>query len=495
MTPAAKVALIGLDAGDVSFIRDHLDRLPHLARLFEESPPAPLASPAESLTSAVWPSFSTGLSPGEHGIYYPMQWDAAAMALRHVTADWLPIEPFWADLARRGTRVTVLDAPFVPASRLDRGTEVLNWGSQECLGPFCTNRPELTREIERRFGRHPMGGDVPLEQSPARLAKLRDRLVEGARKKGELARWLLETTEWDFFLTVFAEPHRAGHVLWPRLGEHDTPVPADALVDVYRAVDAAVGHVLAGIDESTTTVVVFSTHGMRENDTQEHLLLPVIARANDRFARGETDPSAAGTATESPPPRRNAVAAIRALVPARLQQLLASMLPDSVRDDVVRKTYHGGLDWERTPGFAVAASCEGYLRFNLRGREAKGMLEPGGDEHRRYERWLIEALHSLRDARTDRPLVAEVCSPPELYPGSRADLLPDLVVRWADVPPVREARSELLGTFEGRLATGRYGDHRAEGFAIVRRPDGSAPPPSVKRVEEFAPFVRRCFEE
>ena len=86
MTAAAgpKVLLIGIDAGDIGLIRSYLDELPHLRALFAERVPIALHPASNILTSAVWPTFSTGKAPGEHGLYYPMQWDPEGMTLRRV---------------------------------------------------------------------------------------------------------------------------------------------------------------------------------------------------------------------------------------------------------------------------------------------------------------------------------------------------------------------------------------------------------------------------
>jgi predicted AlkP superfamily phosphohydrolase/phosphomutase len=483
MTQAGpKVVMIGIDAGDIEFIRSSLHELPRLREVFAQCSPLSLRSTADTLTSSVWPTFSSGTLPGEHGIYYPMQWDPEGMTLRRVDADWLSYEPFWYELARQGKRVTVLDVPFSLPSRLQRGVEVLNWGSQECLGAFQSNRPDLARAIRHRFGRHPMGEDVPVEEPPARLERLRGKLVAGARLKGELSRWLLETTDWDLFITVFAECHRGGHTLWPQRSAAGTGVPPDTLLDVYRAVDHAVGHVLDGVDPKTTTAVVFSVHGMRANYTQEHFVLPVLERLNARY-QGKRAP-------EQPPPASgfNPVRALRTLLPARLQSVVAKALPDAVRDWVVRRAFCGGLDWSVTPGFAIVASCEGYLRYNLAGRESDGMLEPNGEAFHRYERWLRDSFLALEDASTGKRVVKDVVSCADLYPGPRCRYLPDLVVLWDEVLPTTEIRSEELGRFEGRLTTGRTGDHQPGGFAAVLGSPPGAPP--LEHIVDFAGFVR-----
>src|SRR5690606_24387995 len=257
-----KVAMIGLDALDFDRVQAALADLPALRRLFERGRVCPLTSPATHLTSAVWPTFATGRPPGHHGIYYPMQWDPATMSLRRVSAEWLPFEPFWYGLERHGVRTTVLDVPFSLPSRLEVGTEVANWGSQECLGPLSSNRPEIVRAIRARFGRHPMGEEIPVAPTRARLERLRRDLLAGVDRKAELARHLMRETDWDLFVTVFAEPHRAGHSLWPLPGELGAAVPDGALAEVERAVDAALGKVLAGIEARSTAIVVFSVHGM-----------------------------------------------------------------------------------------------------------------------------------------------------------------------------------------------------------------------------------------
>lgn len=450
--------MLGVDALDPDVARAHASRMPVLHDLLAHSRRFDLRTPADVLSSAVWPTFASRLPPGEHGIYYPMQWDPTRMELRRVAGDWLSLEPFWYDLARRGKRVTVLDAPFVPHSRLapELGVEVLNWGSQEGLGAFHANRPELAREVLRRFGRHPMGRDVPVEESRPRLERLARRLVRGARRKGELARWLLARTTWDLAVVVFAETHRAGHVLWPLPG-HEARVPAGALADVYAAVDGALGEVLAGIDPEHTTVVLFAPQGMGPTHSQEHFAPAVLGHTTARFL-GE--PAAA--------PRPSAVRWLRAAVPGRIQAALARALPEAVRDWVVQRSLCGGADWTRTPAFLLPGSGEVYLRLNVAGREARGLLD--GAARERYLTSILRAFASLRAEPGHESLAAEPVCPAKRYPGARAHLLPDLVVTWRDHAPANAARSEVTGVVRARPASGRTGEHRPVAFAAVRGP-------------------------
>ena len=458
MTPSDRLVMIGIDAGDLGLIRAMLDELPHLRSFLAEAELSELTSPADVLTSAVWPTFATGLPPGEHGIYYPMQWDPSTMRLRRVAGDWIRFEPFWYALARRGLRATVLDVPFSLPSRLgDDGVEVVNWGSQESLGGFGSNRRDVAAAVRQRFGRHPMGADVPVEASAARLARAGRDLAEGAARKGALARWLMAETDHRLFVTVFAECHRAGHLLWPAGGDLARASGHEPLRAVYRAVDTAIGELIAAAAKDAT-IVVFSAHGIGRNDTQEHFVPAVVERAVAAF-RGQPFDTAAGSAGRGP------IAGLRAVLPPSLQRGLATALPAALRDAVVRRQFTGGLDWQRTPGFVLPGSCESYLRFNLAGREARGVLDAEGRED--FDRLLDAELRALTTA-DGRAVVAAVVDCARHYPGARTHLLPDRVIRWRDEPPADELRSPRLGAFRARLTTGRTGDHRAGGFALTR---------------------------
>lgn len=489
--PATRVVLIGLDAGDLDFIRSHLAELPNLRGLFEGGVHA-LSSPAETLTSAVWPSFASGQGPGGHGIYYPMQWDAGRMQMRRVTEDWLYYEPFWYELARQGRRVTVVDAPFTFPSRLDpqRGIEVLNWGSQECLADYHSNSPQLARDLVRRFGKHPMGDDVPVPEPPHRLAKLRDDLVAGARQKGEVSRWLYENTLPELFVTVFAELHRGGHILWPDFGGRPTGVPADALLDVYRAVDEGIGTLLQAVDLERTLVGVFSVHGMGPNQTQEHFVLPVMERIQSAFGGAPVDAHTGAPEGEAAQGSFNPMRFLRQAVPPRLQLAIANALPVGVRDWVVRRSFQGGLDWRTTLGFALVASGEGYLRFNVKNREAAGALGIHDPEFGRFLELLERGFRSLEAG--DEPVVRELAEVQSMYPGPRARCLPDRVVLWNHVLPAEALQSEVLGHFQAKHANGRIGEHRAGGFSVWAGAtaclEGDAPPSDVTG---FTSFVGR----
>src|SRR5713101_1813126 len=126
-TKTAKLLMIGVDAAEFSFIKEHLAELPNFTRALGNGVTRRLRSTSALLNGSVWPTFYTASNPQDHGIYHHLQWDPALMRLRRVTAEWLPVEPFYAKLERRGLSVIALDVPVSLRRHLDRGIEVTNF--------------------------------------------------------------------------------------------------------------------------------------------------------------------------------------------------------------------------------------------------------------------------------------------------------------------------------------------------------------------------------
>jgi predicted AlkP superfamily phosphohydrolase/phosphomutase len=478
--------MIGLDAAELSFVQQHLSDLPTLRRLLETGTLHRLASTAGVFPGSVWPTFYSGRLPGDHGIYHHLQWDSDAMQLRRVAEDWLYVEPFWYELERRGLHVAAIDVPMSFPSRLSRGVEIINWGSHDELGRFRTQPRHLASEIRSRFGRHPMGSEIPVQKTPTQLDKIRRNLILGAERKTALSRWLLGQADWDFFLTVFGETHRGGHLLWP---EDEDPRDGNGLLEVYRAVDRGIGELLEALPQDVGTVILFSLHGMGRNTSQDHFTPKVIDWVNSSF-RGNSEKDKRSQRQPSVR-QRSGMRLLRERVPAGLQNAVARAVPVRVRDLVVNRQISSGHDWSRTPAIALLADLNGYLRWNLRGRERSGILGRNGEELERYLNQLRGVLHQLREPAGDRPVVSEVLLSADRFPGRRSDHLPDAVITWAELPPLSRVRSPTMGELAAKPGTGRGGNHRSSGFCIIierdSRPSERISPP--RHISQLGTFV------
>jgi predicted AlkP superfamily phosphohydrolase/phosphomutase len=268
--------------------------------------------------------------------------------------------------------------------------------------------------------------------------------------------------------------------------------PAGALLAVYQAVDDAIGRLLEGVDLDDTTLIIVSAHGMAPNASHEHFTRPIMDRVNRHF------PGTNGDAARNGGPRqRSTMRFLREKLPAPLLHAMGRMAPAAVRNYVVDRAISAGHDWSHTPALAVLASVTGYVRFNLRGRESRGMLDPTSAAFDRYVQWVHESFKGYRTIDTGVPLVDAVIPTREAFPGPRQEYLPDLIVSWT---PMVEACSGIhsarLGAIDAERPTGRAGNHHPDGFTIVVERNGergvAATPGDILDVKPMV--FRRLFE-
>jgi predicted AlkP superfamily phosphohydrolase/phosphomutase len=157
---------------------------------------------------------------------------------------------------------------------------------------------------------------------------------------------------------------------------------------------------------------------------------------------------------------------------------------------VVGREVTGGLDWTRTPGFALRSDLFSFVRLNVAGRERLGTLQAGSDTYRRYIEHVTRSFLDLRTVGTDRPIIRDIAVAQEIFSGARQHLLPDLILRWTEEYPATELRSPRLGLIRAAPDSGRTGEHRSGGFALVLGrgvKEGGLPPLAHNR--DFPRFV------
>jgi predicted AlkP superfamily phosphohydrolase/phosphomutase len=481
MGTTGRVLMIGLDAFDAELVEKWSDdgTLPSFASFFERASYGRLAPPNGLLLGPPWPTFHTGRPVSEHGLYEYLVWrpdrmdETRASSIRDLT-------PFWRQLGNEGPRSVVIDVPLVPSPEPFNGVEVTCWATHERLVPFGTYPEDLAGRINESVGREPMPLEAHHRLPYARLLAERDALCDTTRSVTDLAERLLGDEEWDLGIVCYSTAHRAGHKLWSDTGttgrgaDGEAEEFGEALRDVYRAIDESIGRLLA-IARPEDHVLIFALHGMGPN-TSRALVLPQIL---DRILRGETasGPSLLGS--------------LRNAVPLGLRGWVKRRLPVGVQDRLGTFWRKSG-DWSETRAISLAADVHGFIRINLAGREAQGIVPP--EEYEAVCDEIAEGLLGFVDADSGLPIVERVVRRREAYPeGASADLLPDLIVVWAD-RPVSEHRalvSESFGTVDwpdpGTNPDGRSGNHRPEGWAACAGPSILGPRRADATILDLAP--------
>jgi predicted AlkP superfamily phosphohydrolase/phosphomutase len=287
--------------------------------------------------------------------------------------------------------------------------------------------------------------------------------VAGAEQRGRLARRLLADTTPDLFILVFTEVHRASHVLWPAPeappgGAVGGAGAAPGLRDLLVTVDREIGRLreVAGPD---TAIAVFSLHGMRPARGIPTILGPLLEAHGFAVRQRWRDRS----------PAENADAALvraKRMVPDPAKRLYHRWLPRTVRSVLEQPSMPlPPYAWARTTAFALPTDQHGWVRVNLRGREAQGVVEPAryDDVCRRVEAMLRETR--LADG---RPLVRAVVRMADDAATAAASLLPDLVVHWDDATLDSPIRVTAPGVSASNLGLQFTGQHAPQGFYLVR---------------------------
>ena len=96
----------------------------------------------------------------------------------------------------------------------------------------------------------------------------------------------------------------------------------------------------------------------------------------------------------------------------------------AVQDKPTGAQWYQDVDWSRTRAYAVGL---GGIYLNVKGREGKGVVEPG-EEQARLKQEIMERLRGLRDEERDAPAIAEVYDTQVIYKGPYVREAPDLFV-------------------------------------------------------------------
>jgi predicted AlkP superfamily phosphohydrolase/phosphomutase len=159
-------------------------------------------------------------------------------------------------------------------------------------------------------------------------------------------------------------------------------------------------------------------------------------------------------------------------VPSALRRAVAATkarIPDALKAPLRALTTSSNIDWRRTRVFQLPTDRSTYLRVNLRGREPQGCVQPGAEYEALLDHLETE-LRALRNGATGEPAVVEIFRMRKLFPGGRAEDLPDLAVQWVGDSPIDSLQSPSVGTLSYAVRELRSGNHRPEGFLLARGP-------------------------
>lgn len=263
LTPAKKVAVIGLDCAEPSLVFGRLrSELPNIDRLIREGWSGRMLSTHPPITVPAWTAMLTGLSPGELGLYgFRNRADYSYEGITTVSSQEVMAPRVWDLASQAGKQVIVLSVPQTYPPYPVNGSLVSCFLTPSTQETF-TYPEALKDDLERIAGPHIT--DVEEFRTEDKQGLLQGIYALG-RQRFEQARYLVKTRPWDLFLMVEIGLDRLHHGFWrhfdPAHPKHEPDHPlARVIPDYYRFLDSQIGELLACFDDETA-VVVCSDHG------------------------------------------------------------------------------------------------------------------------------------------------------------------------------------------------------------------------------------------
>jgi predicted AlkP superfamily phosphohydrolase/phosphomutase len=370
-----RVLGIGLDGMPHSlFLRLAEDgHIPNLKRLADANHLKRMNSVYPTVSSVAWSSFSSGTNPGGHGIYGFVDRTPGTYDIFIPTASNKVSDCVWDHLGRAHKRSVVINIPVTYPPKDINGVLI--------AGFLCTNIDKVTTTSRLIPKLKEMGYVIDVDAYKAQKEKsaLMDELFNAVRRRGEAARYLMETEDWDFFFCHFMETDRLYHFFWDEYASSD-PTFGPKFYEFHRALDEEVGKLVEMAGDGVE-LIILSDHG---------------------FCRIKKE--------------------------VQLNKWLQDEGYMTLRPDFDPKKQLNNIDPQDTRAFSL---IPGRIFLNLEGREPGGTVAPG-DEAKALLQEIAARAKELKDPDTGEPIIDKVFYRDEIYSGPAVDRAADLIVHPYD---------------------------------------------------------------
>jgi len=251
-----RVAFLGLDGVPYGLVDDHPETFPTLSAIAKAGSSGPIDSIVPSESSACWPALTSGMNPGETGVYGFQDREVGSYDTYVPMGRDVQVDRVWDRATAAGLDATVMNVPvtFPPQRNVQR-----------MVSGF------LSPDVDKAA--HPEELRTYLQQSGyvlsvnAKLGHKSDKtdFLEHARetldRRAEAFKRYVKRDDWDLFMGVFMTPDRINHFLWRDYVTEDTY--HEAFLEFYAALDGYVGEIRDALPDDVRLVIA-SAHGFTQ---------------------------------------------------------------------------------------------------------------------------------------------------------------------------------------------------------------------------------------
>jgi predicted AlkP superfamily phosphohydrolase/phosphomutase len=485
----SKIFIIGWDGATFDLIEPWVaqGRLPTIARLREEGVHGRLRSTLPPMTFPAWTSFMTGVNPGKHGIFDFTRQRPGSYELEFVNGGQRRTASFWKLLSQAGRQVISISVPCTFPPEPVNGVMISGFDAPGLGGPgaFVDARgmypPGLFEELGQKVGHHPIGAFIARDINRGRPDLAIEQMVETVKAKAATAKYLMTSRPWDCAMILFGESDGVGHHFWKYcdpgspLFESEPAGLRESIFRVYEELDRQAAELIELLPEDAV-VLMMSDHGF--GGVSDWVIYPncwLHERGLLRF-RGK---SAHWRSRVLDAIKLRAVATLPGQVKRAIYRLSRQKL-----GGIESRVRYSMIDWAGTEAYFEENPYYPVLWVNLKGRQPRGIVEPGRHYEEVRDR-LIRELEDWRHPETGEPIIEKAYRREDVYEGPCLEEAPDLIAKWA---PHRgytyafklSSKSPELAWIEQvdprkpenlRFFTSKSGSHRDDGIFLAHGPE------------------------
>ena len=257
-----RVAFFGIDGVPWSLVADNPDVFPTLTAIAEEGAAGEIDSIVPPESSACWPSLTTGVNPGETGVYGFQDREVGSYDTYVPMGRDVQATRVWDRVQDADRQATVMNVPvtFPPQRNVQRMVSgFLSPGVEKAATP-----DDMRSHLDRTGYRIDVNAKLGHKVDKTEFVVDAHETLEA---RYEAFSHYVDQDDWDLFFGVFMTTDRVNHFLfrdYERDGEN-----RDAFLDFYGKVDEYLGQLRDALPEDVTMVVA-SDHGFTSLDYEVH---------------------------------------------------------------------------------------------------------------------------------------------------------------------------------------------------------------------------------
>ena len=248
-----RVAFIGIDGLPFDLVDDNPETFQTLSAVAETGDAGAIDSIVPPESSACWPVLTSGVNPGETGVYGFQDREIGSYDTYVPMGRDVQATRMWDRVTAAGLDATVLNVPvtFPPQRDVQRMVSgYLSPGVDEAAHPeelrSYLAEVDYTLSVNAKLGHDDDKSDF--------IAHARE-VLDG---RAALFERYVDRDDWDLFVGAFTAPDRMNHFLWEAYldgGPH-----REEFLEFYAALDDHIGTIRAALPDDVR-LVVGSTHG------------------------------------------------------------------------------------------------------------------------------------------------------------------------------------------------------------------------------------------